>query len=55
VFAAAHHTAGVVLLRWPVTARRLLGRALVELAADHGDALLGSFAVVEPGRVRISR
>lgn len=55
VFAAAHHTAGVVLLRWPVTARSTLGSALVELAAEHGDDLFGSFAVVAPGRVRISK
>lgn len=55
VFAAAHRTAGVVLLRWPVTARGSLGSVLVELVAAHGDALLGSFAVVEPGRVRISK
>jgi predicted nuclease of predicted toxin-antitoxin system len=55
VFAAAHRTAGVVLLRWPVTARGTLGSALVELVAANGDALLGSFAVVEPGRVRISK
>jgi hypothetical protein len=38
-----------------VTARSSLGSALTELAATHGDALLGSFAAVEPGRVRISR
>lgn len=55
VFAAAHRTAGVILLRWPVTSRSALGSALVELVATQGDALRGSFAVVEPGRVRISR
>lgn len=54
VFAAAHRTAGVILLRWPVTARSALGSALIELVAKHRDSLLGSFAVVEPGRVRIS-
>jgi len=55
VFAAAHRTAGVILVRWPVMARGNLGAALVELAAAHGDALAGAFVVVEPGRVRISR
>jgi predicted nuclease of predicted toxin-antitoxin system len=55
VFAAAHQTAGIVLLRWPVTARSSLGSTLVELVAKHGDSLPGSFAVVEPGRVRISK
>lgn len=55
VFAAAHRSAGVLLLRWPVTARSMLGSAMVELVASHGDSLQGSFAVVEPGRVRFSR
>ena len=55
VFAAAHRTAGVILVRWPVMARGNLGAALVELAAAHGDALAGAFVVVEPGRVWISR
>lgn len=55
VFAAARPTAGVMLIRWPVTARGNLGAALVELVGAHGDALAGAFAVVEPGRVRISR
>jgi len=55
VFAAAHHTAGVILLRWPAAARGTLGSAMVELMAAHGDELPHSFAVVEPGRVRISR
>jgi predicted nuclease of predicted toxin-antitoxin system len=55
VFAAAHRTAGVILLRWPVTARGALGSALVELVALHGDSLLGSFVVVEPGRIRFSK
>jgi len=55
VFAAAHHTAGVIFLRWPVGARSALGTAVVELVSTQGDSLLGSFAVVEPGKVRISK
>ena len=54
VFAATRQTAGVILLRWPVTARSALGAALVALVASHGDSLIGSFVVVEPGRIRIS-
>jgi predicted nuclease of predicted toxin-antitoxin system len=55
VFAAARQSSGVVLLRWPVSARSSLGVALVEFAASHGDSLTGAFAVVEPGRARVSR
>jgi predicted nuclease of predicted toxin-antitoxin system len=55
VFAAARQSSGVVLLRWPVGARSALGAALVEFVASHSDALTGSFAVVEPGRARVSR
>jgi predicted nuclease of predicted toxin-antitoxin system len=55
VFAAGRQTAGVILLRWPVTSRSTLGPALVELVASHGEALSTSFAVVEPGRVRFSQ
>jgi len=55
VFAAARRTAGVILLRWPVTARSALGGALEEFVAAHGGSLAGAFVVIEPGRVRISR
>lgn len=55
VFAAARQSAGVMLLRWPVAARTTLGAALASLVASHGDSLVGSFVVVEPGRVRFSR
>lgn len=55
VFAAARQSSGVVLLRWPVSARGTLGAALVEFVAAQGDSLTGSFAVVEPGRARVSR
>jgi predicted nuclease of predicted toxin-antitoxin system len=55
VFAAARDSAGVVLVRWPVSARASLGAAAVALAAGHGAALTGAFSVLEPGRVRLSR
>jgi predicted nuclease of predicted toxin-antitoxin system len=55
VFAAARQNSGVVLLRWPVSARSSLGAALVEFAASHGESLTGAFCVVEPGRARVSR
>lgn len=55
VFAAAHQSAGVIFIRWPVTARGSLGANIVQLVALHGELLEGAFVVVEPGRVRISR
>jgi hypothetical protein len=55
VFAAARDSSGVVLVRWPMHARASLGAAAVALAADQGAALEGAFAVLEPGRVRLSR
>ena len=55
VFAAARANTGVVLIRWPVSARGALGAAMVGLVAAHGDSLMESFVVVEPGRVRFSR
>jgi len=44
---------GVILVRFPATARPLLGRAISDLVASHGDALRGSFTVVQPGHARI--
>ena len=54
VFAAARQSSGVVLLRWPVSARGTLGAALIEFVATQGDSLTGSFAVIEPGRARVT-
>jgi predicted nuclease of predicted toxin-antitoxin system len=55
VFAAAKGTSGVVLVRYPHNARSTLGNAIVELVATKGDALRGTFAVIEPGKVRITK
>lgn len=55
VFAAARDSAGVVLVRWPVSARASVGAAAVAMAAQHGASLHDAFAVLEPGRVRLSR
>ena len=54
VFAAARASTGVVLIRWPVSARGALGAAIVQLVASHGDSLTESFVVIEPGRIRFS-
>lgn len=54
-FAAAQESAGVILVRYPQKARTSLGNAIVELVSARGDALRGAFAVIEPGKVRITR
>lgn len=54
VFATAHTAGGVILIRFPGDARRLLGSTLVEAVSRYGDRLAGSFVVVSPGRIRIA-
>ena len=53
-FVAEAETAGVVLVRFPGDARRELPRAVLDLIAAHGEALRGSFTVVQPGQARIT-
>ena len=53
VYAAGHRSAGVVLFRYPSSARGEIGGVACEVVARFGAALVGAFLVVEPGRVRI--
>lgn len=46
--------AGVILIRFPGEARQALPATVTELAREQGSRLTGSFAVVEPGRVRMT-
>jgi hypothetical protein len=55
VFAAAASTSGVIYVRYPMRYRSTLGVDLLRLVEERGEALTGTFAVVEPGRIRISR
>lgn len=55
VYADKRATAGVILLRYPATARRTMPAALVRLVERHGERLVRCFVVVQPARVRISR
>lgn len=55
VFAAVKANAGVLFVRYPQAARRDLVPEVLELVASRGDTLYGVFAVLAPGRVRISR
>ena len=55
VFAASRPATGVVYLRFPAPARETIGKAVVALVGEKGEALGGSFVTLQPGRARISR
>lgn len=55
VYATGHAHVGVILIRFPSSARSRLGAAVAETVHTFGDRLIGAFTVVEPGRVRIGR
>ena len=55
VFAAAAATSGVIYVRYPMRHRSVLGADLLRLVEERGEALIGTFVVVEPGRIRIGR
>ena len=53
VFAAKVDSPGVILIRFPASARRLLGEAIVKLVREHASLLVGAFVVLRPGTARI--
>ena len=55
VYAAARKTAGVIFARYPASVRKSLPAAVIDLVRQQGEALIGCFVVLEPGRVRIRR
>ncbi len=55
VFASHAESAGVVLIRFPGNARSSLVHAVSDLVRYHSQELADSFAVVQPGQIRISR
>lgn len=54
VYAATLPSAGVILLRFPASARETLARTVLALVAEHGEKLGRRFVVLQPGRSRIS-
>jgi predicted nuclease of predicted toxin-antitoxin system len=54
VFSSRVDSPGVILIRFPATARGLLGAAVAELAVKHASELVGAFVVLRPGSARIS-
>jgi predicted nuclease of predicted toxin-antitoxin system len=55
VYASMRTTGGVIFIRFPARARRHLANAVVELVRQRGERLIGSFTVIQPGRIRTGR
>ncbi len=54
VFAYAQSTAGVIYLRYRAPARAAVAQTLMALVTERAPDLKGAFAVVQPGRIRLS-
>ena len=54
VFVGRVDSPGVILIRFPASARSLLAEAVVKLVREHGSRLVGAFVVLRPGAARIS-
>ncbi|MHB1540301.1 MAG: DUF5615 family PIN-like protein [Steroidobacteraceae bacterium] len=55
VFAATKNNSGIILIRYPASARSTLTDAVVKLLAERADALYSRFVVMEPGRIRVTQ
>ncbi|MGH9524421.1 MAG: DUF5615 family PIN-like protein [Terriglobales bacterium] len=53
-YAGGQETAGIMLIRFPSSARTHLGSTIAHAVAELGDRLHRAFVVIEPGRARIS-
>jgi predicted nuclease of predicted toxin-antitoxin system len=53
VYAASKPTYGVILLRFPSSARAALPGILTEFLMNYGDKLEDRFVVLQPGRIRL--
>ena len=54
VFAGRVDSPGVILIRFPASARRLLGEAVLKLVSEYASQLSGAFVVLRPGEARIT-
>jgi predicted nuclease of predicted toxin-antitoxin system len=54
VYVSHADSSGVILIRFPGSARRTLVEAVMQLVEEQGERLLKAFVVVQPGHVRIS-
>ena len=55
VYANMRRTGVVIFIRFPARARRNLADTVVEVVKQRGQRLIGSFTVLQPGRVRTGR
>lgn len=53
-FAGAGGSTGVIFIRFPTQARSALPETILSFVNQVGDKLRGAFAVVEPGRMRLT-
>jgi|SRR5579863_2433124 len=54
VFAGRMNSPGVILIRFPASARGSLAEAVLKLVSEHASELPGAFVVLQPGVARIS-
>ncbi len=54
-FAARAEAPGVILIRFPPSARATLPAAVQQLVREHGTNLSHAFVVLRPGSVRVRR
>jgi predicted nuclease of predicted toxin-antitoxin system len=54
VYVARMDNPGVILIRFPATARIMLATSATRMVAELGSKLTGAFVVLRPGSVRIS-
>ncbi len=54
VFAGTGGSTSVIFIRFPMRARSILSETIVEFVKQAGNKLMGSFAVIEPGRMRLT-
>ena len=55
VFVSHAASAGVILIRFPSQARRTLANVVLHMVQEQAAKLPGSFVVIQPGQVRISK
>jgi predicted nuclease of predicted toxin-antitoxin system len=55
VYAERRASGGVILIRYPATARTTVSDAVVRLVDRHAKELRGCFVVLQPARIRIRR
>ena len=55
VWAKAQPAVGVILIRFPGNARKVLPPAVTDWIGKHEKRIAGSFVVISPGRVRMTR